>query len=123
MRIRVSNELTNGEDWNIENIWGQITIEPFETSQRFIVSSVIPYDNNPNNPLSPMSGLLVPITYPFGDVAQMECYFNPNLIDLTNGVKITCKIKGCSGTQYAGYKITTDGQYKNTTNNEQKIIS
>jgi len=123
MRVRVSNELMNGEFWNVDNIWGQITIEPFEASQRFIVSSVVPYDNNPNNPLSPMSGLLVPITYPTGDVAQMECYLNPNLIDLTNGVKITCKIKGCSGTEYLSYKITTGGQYKFTTNNEQKIIT
>jgi hypothetical protein len=123
MRIRVANLLNNGEYWNAENIWGQITIEPFEASQRFIVSSVVPYDNNQNNPLSPMSGLLVPITYPTGAIAQMECYFNPNLMDLTNGVKITCKIKGCSGTEYASYKITTDGQYKFTTDSEQKIIS
>lgn len=123
MRIKVTNVLNNGENWNIENTWGQITIEPFESAPRFIISSVVPYDNNPNNPLSPMSGLLVPITYPNGYTAVMECYLNPNVIDLTNGVKITCKVKGCAGLEFAGYKMTTDGQYKFTTDYEQKIIS
>jgi hypothetical protein len=123
MRIRVNNVLDNGENWNIDNTWGQITIEPFESAPRFMVSSVVPYDFNPNNPLSPISGALVPVTYPTGDNAQMECYFNPNVINLTNGVKITCKVKGCAGLEFASYKITTDGQYKNTTDYEQKIIS
>ena len=115
--------MDNGENWNIDNTWGQITIEPFESAPRFMVSSVVPYDFNLNNPLSPISGALVPVTYPTGDNAQMECYFNPNVMDLSNGVKITCKVKGCAGLEFASYKITTDGQYKNTTDYEQKIIS
>jgi hypothetical protein len=123
MRIRVSNVLDNGEHWDVDNTWGQITIEPFESSPRFLVSSVVPFDFNPNNPLSPITGTLVPIEYPNGYTAEMECYFDPNKIDLSNGVKITCKVKGCAGLEFAGYKMTTDGQYKQTTDYEQKIIS
>jgi hypothetical protein len=122
MRVKVQNQLLNGEHWDIVDTWGQITIEPYESASRYYVSSVVDYDFNPNNPLSPMSGLLVPVTYPSGDIAQMECYLNPNIIDLTNGVKITCKIKGCASTEFALYKITTGGRLKDTTTPEQKII-
>ena len=123
MRIQVDNILDNGEHWNINETWGQITIEPFESAPRFIVSSVVPYDFNPNNPLSPIFGTLVPVQFPTGDNARMECYFNPNLMDLSNGIKITCKVKGCAGFEFTNYKITTQGQDKNTTDYEQKIIS
>jgi hypothetical protein len=100
-----------------------ITVEPTESSPRYIVSTVVPYDYNPSNPLEPISGTLVNITYPSPDVAVMECYFNANMLDLSNGVKFTTKIKGCAGTEYLSQKITTTLIDKETTFGENKSIA
>jgi hypothetical protein len=99
-----------------------ITVEPYESAPRYLTSSVINYDGNPNNPLTPLSGLLTPITYPTPDVARMECYFNPNLINLANGVKFTVKIKGCT-TAKELLKVTTRPEQKLTTDDQFKIIA
>jgi len=122
MRIVGTSELTNGDIWDSSNIWGMLTIEPFENAPRSIASSVVTYDGNPNNPLTPLSGIITPITYPSPNVARMECYFNPNLINLTNGVKFTVKIKGCTLSSEL-LKVTTKDEQKVTTENEPKIIS
>lgn len=122
MRVVGTSELTNGDIWDSSNIWGMITVEPFENAPRSIASSVVTYDGNPNNPLIPLSGIITPITYPTPNVARMECYFNPNLINLTNGVKFTVKIKGCTLSKDA-LKVTTKDEHKITTDNIEKIIS
>jgi hypothetical protein len=122
MRVVGYSTLTNGEIWDASNIWGMITVEPRENAPRSISSSVVLFDGNPNNPLTPLSGLLTPITYPTPNVARMECYFNPNLINLSNGVKFTVKIKGCTLSPDL-LKVTTRPEQKLTTDNQFKIIA
>jgi len=73
--------------------------------------------------LSPISGLLVDITYPTPDVAVMECYFDPTIMDLSNGVKFTTKIKGCTSEEFLTQKITTNSIVKETTLGETKQIA
>lgn len=122
MRVYGVHQLLNGNEWNQSETWGQITIEPTESSPRFIASSVVPFDGNSNNPLSPLAGTVVAITYPSPDIAVLECFFNPNAIDLSNGCKFTTKIKGCNQKPIP-LKITTKGDFKVTTNNEFKILA
>jgi hypothetical protein len=122
-RIVATHTLNDGSAWNTTNIWGMITVEPTESSPRYIVSTVVPYDYNPSNPLEPISGALVNITYPTPDVAVMECFFDANAIDLSNGVKFTTKIKGCAGDEYFSQKITTTLLDKQTTLGENKSIA
>jgi hypothetical protein len=75
-----------------DTTWGMITVEPTESSPRWICSSVVPSDSNPNNPLSPISGSVISIDYPSPNIAVMRCLFDSNKINLTNGVKFTAKI-------------------------------
>lgn len=124
MRIRATHTNLDLSGWDQPNVWGQITIEPTEGAPRYWCSSVVPYDGNTINPLTPETGLLMSITYPQPHVAVMECLFDTTKIVLSNGVKITTKIKGCtfstakgkmtnaSGDTPAGFKMTTYGQIK-----------
>jgi hypothetical protein len=91
MRIVATHKNTLGA-WDVPSTWGMITIEPYESDRRWICSTIVPFDNDSNNPLTPLTGLLCALTFPLPDVARMECYFDSNLIDLSNGVKITAKI-------------------------------
>ena len=122
-RVVATHKLTDGTAWDQTGTWGMITIEPTESSPRYIVSSVVPYDFNPSNPLSPISGTLVNITYPSANAAVMECYFDPTIMDLSNGVKFTTKIKGCASAENLVNKSTTDNVTKVTTWGETKQIS
>ena len=122
-KIIATHTLNDGTGWNQSNTWGMITIEPTEQSPRYLVSTVVPYDYNPSNPLSPISGALVTINYPSPEIAVMECYFDSTAIDLSNGVKFTTKIKGCASADYLTSKITTDNVEKETTYGEIKQIS
>jgi hypothetical protein len=122
-RVVATHTLTDGTGWNPLETWGMITIEPTESSPRYIVSTVVPYDYNPSNPLSPISGLLVNIDYPSPNVAVMECYFDPTIMDLSNGVKFTTKIKGCASEENLVNKATTNNIDKETTFGETKQIS
>lgn len=91
MRIVVTHELISG-NWSGDE-WGMITTEPTEASPRKIISTAIPYDFDASNPLSPLDNIAMVITYPAPNIARMECYFNPDLINTNNGVKFTSKIK------------------------------
>jgi hypothetical protein len=122
-RVVATHTLTDGTGWNPLETWGMITVEPTESSPRYIVSTVVPYDYNPSNPLSPISGLLVNIDYPLPNVAVMECFFDPTIMDLSNGVKFTTKIKGCTSEEFLTQKITTDNVVKETTYGESKQTS
>lgn len=98
MRIVATNTNLNGDSWVPDSTWGMITIEPTESSPRWISSSAIDFDGNTLNPLTPLSGLRCDLTFPSPDVARLECKFDPSKIDLSAGVKITAKIKGCHWT-------------------------
>ena len=122
MRIR-STHIKLPAAWDTLKTWGMLTIEPKESSQRWICSTVVPFDNNTSNPLTPLAGLYIQINYISPDTAVMECYFDSSKIDLTNGVKITAKIKeGCFDLEDTE-KITTDNVIKITTLDIDKIIA
>ena len=119
MRVVGLNITANGDNWEQDTVWGMITIEPTESSPRFICSTEIPFDLNTSNPLTPLSGLYCSLTFPTPDVAKLECYFNGSSINLSNGVKFTIKIKGC--TDGSVNKLTTTGVAKRTTDGNNKI--
>lgn len=124
MRIRAKHTNLDMAFWDNPNVWTQITIEPTEGAPRYWCSSVVPYDGNTLNPLSPETGLLMPINYPQPYIAVSECLFDTSKLNLSNGVKISAKIKGCTFSSSkakmtnagpdtpAGYKMTTDGFVK-----------
>jgi hypothetical protein len=121
MRVVGTHKLVNGFGWNQSSVWGMITIEPKESSPRWICSSVVPTDYNISNPLTPLAGVYCDLTFPTPDVARLECYFQPNMIDLTNGVKFTSKIKGCS--EITSFKMKSDGTIKFKSDGTPKIKS
>ena len=99
-----------------------ITVEPFESGPRWICSTTVNFDNNVLNPLTPISGNLIQITYPTPNVAKLVCFFDPTKISLENGCKFTSKIKGCQGEPELN-KTTTDGTDKTTTAGDTKTIA
>lgn len=121
-RVVATHTLLNGDYWKVDEIWGMITIEPTENSPRWISSTIVPFDNNILNPLSPLSGLYCSLTFPTPDVARLECYFDSNKINLNNGVKFTTKIKGCS-LNPAFFKLLTNGTVKYTTDGLPKLLT
>jgi hypothetical protein len=123
MRVIATHSLISGEIWDDARTWGMITVEPTESNPRFISSTVIDYDYNPSNPLIPLVGEnKCKLTFPTPTQAKMECYFNPDLINLSNGVKFTTKIKGCT-VESQVFKITTTDLQKLTTEDDNKILS
>jgi hypothetical protein len=122
MRVVATHELTSGV-WNPFRTWGMITVEPKESTPRSICSSILPFDNNQQNPLVPLNGVQMVITYPQPNVARMECFFDPEKINLSNGVKFTSKIKQKCDDLSKITKITSDGLIKSTSDNIDKIIS
>ena len=92
VRIKSTHTKTAGT-WDQLTTWGMITIEPHEAERRWICSSAINLDNNINNPLTPLSGLNINISFPSPDKAVLECVLDSSKIDLSNGVDIGAKIK------------------------------
>ncbi len=93
-KVSALHTLVSG-DWDTSTVWGMITIEPTESAPRWICSTVIAHDGNLANPLTPITGSLATLSFPNPNEALIECYFDPNKINLLNGVKFTSKIKGC----------------------------
>lgn len=93
-KVSALHTLVSG-DWDTSTVWGMITIEPTEAAPRWICSTVIAHDGNLANPLTPITGSLATLSFPNPNEALIECYFDPNKINLSNGVKFTSKIKGC----------------------------
>jgi hypothetical protein len=122
MRVVATHELLDGTNW-ASNVWGQITVEPTESSPRWWCSTAVNFDGNLQNPLSPLSGLLMAITYPTPSIARMECFFDPSKINLQNGCKFTTKIKACTTPFAIGGKQMTTGGIKQTTTGGNKQIS
>lgn len=95
LEIVAEHTINNLLPWVTEGIWGMITIEPSESSPRWISSTVIDFDNNLSNPLTPIAGLTkCEITFPQPNVARLRCRLNTANLDTSNGVKITSKIYG-----------------------------
>lgn len=121
-RIVAYHTLNNGYYWNAPDLWGMITIEPTESSPRYICSTIVPFDNDIANPLTPLSSLFCDVSFPSPNVVKLECYFDSNKINLQNGVKFTTKIKGCM-LNPAFVKLKTDGTIKQTTDGLPKLIT
>jgi hypothetical protein len=120
--IESVHELVSGA-WDIQKIWGQITVEPKEGAQRWMLSSIVDFDNNTNNPLAPISGSLLNLVYIFPNIIKFSCKFDAGKIDTSNGVKITAKIKEGLTNIVLVNKITNDEEDKITTDNETKILA
>lgn len=114
MRVEALHTLNDGTFWT-PNVWGMITIEPTENSPRWWCSSAVPFDNNPNNPLTPISGAYCDVSFPNFNQVKLTCFFDPSKINLQNGCKFTSKIKGCSTSIRPNFKFTTYGAIKQTT--------
>ena len=121
MRIVATHTNADGSSWSPNEVWGMITIEPTESSPRWISSTAIDFDGSNLNPLTPLSGLRCDLTLPSPDVVRLECYLDSSKINLSNGVKITSKIKGCTDGEIA--KMTTFGIPKMTTTDDIKLKS
>ena len=91
----VATHLLASGTWDQSTVWGMITVEPTEAAPRWICSTIVPYDNNLANPLTPITGSFATLTFSAPNAAVITCYFNPNNVNLSNGVKFTSKIKGC----------------------------
>lgn len=123
MKVIATHTLVDGSVWDYPNVWGMITVEPYEASQRWISSTVIDFDFDSNNPLTPLAGeTKCKMTLTAPDQITLECLFNPDKINLSNGVSFTTKIKGCKDL-YNPYKLLTDGQYKMMTDGQFKKLS
>jgi hypothetical protein len=122
MRVVATHTLVDGSLWQQNDVWGMITVEPTESSPRYWSSTVIPYDLNTLNPLSPLTGLFCDLTFPLPNIARLECYFDPEKVNLNNGVKFTTKIKGCYELGLKA-KYDTFGKIKTTTSGQAKMIS
>lgn len=116
MVIKATHTLNDGSIWDLPKTWGMITIEPTESSPRWICSTIVPFDNNPLNPLTPITGLTCSMTLQTPDTIELTCNFDPTKIDLSNGVKITTKIKQCcddiNPPTPEGNKMKIDGTFK-----------
>lgn len=113
MRVVATHTINDGRAWDPNDTWGMITVEPTQSTPRQICSTVLPFDNDLSNPLRPIDNVQMVITYPSQNIAKMECFFDPDIINLSNGVKFTTKIKGCPTTLDTNGKRTTDGTLKN----------
>ena len=125
MRVVATHTINDGRAWDPNDTWGMITVEPTQSTPRHICSTVLPFDNDLSNPLRPIDNVQMVITYPSQNIAKMECFFDPDIINLSNGVKFTTKIKGCPTTLDTNGKRTTDGTLKTTTglNSEIKTLA
>lgn len=95
MEIVAEHAINNVSVWNVEQIWGMITIEPTQSSPRWISSTVLNFDNNILNPLTPPAGMnKCELTFPAPNIARLRCVLDTSKIDMTNGIKITSKIHG-----------------------------
>lgn len=122
LRIEATHTLNTGV-WDLQKIWGQITIEPFENSPRWMLSSIIDYDNNINNPLIPISGLLLDFDLISANIIKFSSNFDTSKLSTVKNVKITAKIKQGEDDIVIVSKETTDNEDKETTDNELKILS
>ena len=121
MKVVATHESLAG-DWEQGATWGMITIEPKESAPRWLCSTIIDFDNNPNNPLTPIVGSVATLSFPTPNIAKIECYFDTNKINVQNMAKFTSKIKqNCDLLPIQ--KSTTTLENKITTENIKKVTS
>lgn len=112
MKIKAIHTFTNYPT----DCWGQITIEPFENSPRWLISTVIDTDNNVNCPLIPITGTNASLTIN-GHYAIIECYLDTNKLNIQN-VSIASKIYSGAVLDYAQFSNDDIVQFSNNDNLE-----
>lgn len=112
MKVKATHTFTNFPT----EYWGQITIEPFENSPRWLISSVIDTDNNVNCPLIPITGNTATISIS-GHDAIIECYLDTNKLN-TQNVSISSKIYSGAVLDYAQFSDDEIVQFSNNNNIE-----
>jgi hypothetical protein len=120
--VEAVHELNTGT-WDSQKVWGMITVEPFEGAPRWICSTIVPTDNNAQNPLTPESGMIATLEFPSATTVKIRCNFDSSKVDLTNGVKFGSKVKEGDTDIIEIGKTTTDNELKNTTDDEIKILA
>jgi len=71
------------------SFWGEITIEETESSPRYLLSTIIDFDNNANSPIYPISGTTL-TTATVSNITTFSCLLDVS--KLSNNAKITSKI-------------------------------
>jgi hypothetical protein len=112
------HELTIGT-WNPSKTWGMIAVREKNTSNRFISSTAIDFDNNSSNPLYPITGLRCSLTFPTATTALMRCYFDPSKLNVQD-YDFTPKIKDISYIP-VGEKTTSPDDVQKTTSPDDTI--
>jgi hypothetical protein len=83
MTIKAIHTLDSGA-WDTDNVWGWISIRPFEAESNKRISTEWTWTTQ-NNPLKPESGETgATISFPSSGVAVVECKVDASLIDASN---------------------------------------
>lgn len=92
IRIEAVHKLT-AETWN-GNEWGQITIENFEGSPRYLISSEFKFIDALNSPFDPLAGfdrLKKTVT---SDTVTLECLYTATKVKTGNEVSVGTRVNG-----------------------------
>lgn len=94
----VANELhkvTADITWNVgtySNVWAEMTIEDFESGNRWVISSVLDQGGISSNPLQPNGANLgLEVTFPSPSIARLVANIDASLIDV-NKVCLSARI-------------------------------
>lgn len=103
------------------DMYGTIHVEAFEDSPRWDISTKVPTDFNPNNPLFPITGNLATVTLINPNKVRVSCYIDCNKLDLSRDVSINSRI----ALNFAGvseFILLEDGFIMLQENNDKLII-
>mgnify|MGYP003631294286 CR=1 FL=1 len=85
---------------NYVNSWAEITIEDYESGNRWVISSVLAHGGISSNPLQPITGLTVlDLTLPASNVAQLKTLIDTNVVS-ANKVCVSARIYSESAPDY-----------------------
>ena len=111
------NELTVLMPWTIgtyTNAWAEVTIEDFESGNRWVLSSVLDQGNISANPLKPMAGQTgLELDFPAPSTARLRFIVDTNIVS-ANDVSLSYRIYSEDVAGGDG-KRTTTGLLKKTT--------
>ena len=87
-----------------DSSWGMITVESFESQPRYILSTVVPFDNDVSNPLKPISGIYATKTVSTSQI-EISCLLEVDKLDSKS--KITSKVF-LEGVSAIGFEFDND---------------
>lgn len=107
--------------------WGEITIENFETNQRWNISTIVPFDFNTSNPMSPLSGNYASISKNIAtQTTEIVCKLDTTKLQIlgnSNKFKITSKIYLSDPIQNVAFVFQNDAFIGSQENNKLIIQS